>query len=186
MSRPSARKPAIIEIRIAEVNQLFNSLDPSPFPEKDLDQDAEEFIVSWATEEHRRSPFHLRIHLTKPANDPTARERITEAVHAFFAYRASITRRRLRRLLATGRSALIIGVLFLAACVLAADLLIPLAEGRPLMQIARESLIIGGWVAMWRPMEIFLYEWWPIRHERRVYDRLSVCDVEVVEPGAGS
>jgi hypothetical protein len=34
--------------------------------------------------------------------------------------------------------------------------------------IIRESLLIGGWVAMWRPMEILLYDWWPIRAEARL------------------
>jgi hypothetical protein len=28
-------------------------------------------------------------------------------------------------------------------------------------------------------MEIFLYEWWPILGEARLYDRLSAMDVEV-------
>jgi hypothetical protein len=40
----------IIEVRVAELSQLFNSMDPSPFHDKDLDDDAEEFIVSWAKE----------------------------------------------------------------------------------------------------------------------------------------
>jgi hypothetical protein len=30
------------------------------------------------------------------------------------------------------------------------------------------SLVIGGWVAMWRPMEVFLYDWWPVRAEARL------------------
>ena len=39
-----------IEIYLDRIEQLFNSMDPSPFHEKDLDRDAEEFIVSWAQE----------------------------------------------------------------------------------------------------------------------------------------
>ena len=35
-----------IEIYLDRIEQLFNSMDPSPFHEKDLDRDAEEFIVS--------------------------------------------------------------------------------------------------------------------------------------------
>ena len=38
----------------------------------------------------------------------------------------------------------------------------------PLSSLARESLLIGGWVAMWKPLEIFLYDWWPIVGERRL------------------
>jgi hypothetical protein len=37
-----------IEVRVNELSLLFNAMDPSPLPEKDLDPKAEEFIVSWA------------------------------------------------------------------------------------------------------------------------------------------
>ena len=39
-----------------------------------------------------------------------------------------------------------------------------------------------GWVAMWRPLEIFLYDWWPVRRLQVAYERLArmqtlvVCD----------
>ena len=35
-----------IELRLRRIEQLFDSFDPAPFHEKDLDRDAEEFIVS--------------------------------------------------------------------------------------------------------------------------------------------
>jgi len=41
-----AKKNAFIEVRIRELTQLFNSFDPSPFQERDLDSDAEEYIVA--------------------------------------------------------------------------------------------------------------------------------------------
>ena len=34
-----------IEIRLSSIEQLFDTLDPSPFREKDVDKDVEEFIV---------------------------------------------------------------------------------------------------------------------------------------------
>jgi len=36
------------QVRVAELRQLFNAIDPSPFRERDLDPRAEEFIVEWA------------------------------------------------------------------------------------------------------------------------------------------
>jgi len=48
--------------------------------------------------------------------------------------------------------------------------------------IVRESLTIGGWAAMWRPLEIYLYDWWPLRDERRVLERLSRMKVRLVVP----
>ncbi len=38
-----------LKLKLRDMNQLFNSMDPFPFIEKDLDDDAEEFIVSWRT-----------------------------------------------------------------------------------------------------------------------------------------
>ena len=40
----------VIELRVDEIAQLFHTLDPSPFRERDLDREAEEFIVGWARE----------------------------------------------------------------------------------------------------------------------------------------
>ena len=52
-----------------------------------------------------------------------------------------------------------------------------------MLDVVRTSLSIAGWVAMWRPMEIFLYDWWPIRAEARLADRLASMPVRVVTRG---
>jgi len=80
-----------IELELRDLDQPFNSIDPSPIERRDLNPSVEQFIVSWA-----------------------------------------------------------------------------------------ESLTIAGWVAMWRSMEICLYDWWPIRRRRRLYGRLSRMPVDVV------
>lgn len=51
--------------------------------------------------------------------------------------------------------------------------------GNAMAQITREGLIIVGWVAMWRPLEVFLYNWWPIRAEARLFERLSAMPVRI-------
>ena len=56
---PIPPKCEIIEIRLAELNQIFNRMDPSPFQDKDLDPKAEEFIVGWAREVSRNAPLAL-------------------------------------------------------------------------------------------------------------------------------
>jgi hypothetical protein len=175
----SSADSGVIELELHDLNQLFNSMDPTPFPAKDLDQDAEEFIVGWAHDHPERVPLTLRVHLASHAkpNDPGALAR--EAIHEYFLHRTEIARRRLRQLLSRGRMSLLIGLLFLAACLGVADLIQSLGAAPPLV-VLRESLIIGGWVAMWRPMEIFLYDWWPLRRERQVYERLSRATVEVI------
>lgn len=46
----------VIEMKLREVRQLFDTLDPSPFHEKDLDAAAEEYLVSAARELGRGTP----------------------------------------------------------------------------------------------------------------------------------
>jgi len=47
------------------------------------------------------------------------------------------------------------------------------------IEILHEGLLIGGWVAMWRPLEIFLYDWWPIRADWKLFDRLAAMPVRI-------
>jgi len=94
--------PHTISLRLRDMNQLFNSMDPSPFAEKDID-DAEEFIVSWAQEFSPKAPLRLRIELDQwPAEDH--KESIRTAVHNHFAHRAKTTDLEFKRLLRQGRT----------------------------------------------------------------------------------
>jgi len=43
----------------------------------------------------------------------------------------------------------------------------------------REGLVIIGWVAMWRPLDIYLYRWWPRYRLGKIYHRLSTMPVEI-------
>ena len=170
-----------IEVHIGELNQLFNAMDPAPFRERDLDPNAEEFIVGWARELHHDRPLALVVHLDRQPATPEAAAVLKDAVTKFFQERARITRRRLRQLFKTGRLSIVIGLLFLAASVLGGDLIANALGENRFAGVIRESLLIGGWVAMWRPLEIFLYDWWPIRREARLYDRLAVMPVRIVQ-----
>ena len=167
-----------IEVFVDRIEQLFNSMDPSPFPDKDLDDDAEEFIVSWAQEFPTNDPISLVIQVNQLPASADAQEAVQRAVHNYFAYRMKLKRFELRRLLKRGRTSLLIGLAFLSACLLISNMFVRQWPGT-LSLLARESLTIGGWVAMWRPMEIFLYEWWPIRRMGRLYQKMSRMHVEV-------
>lgn len=179
MAPPSRSGAQIIEIDLQDLGQLFNSMDPTPFPVKDLDRDAEEFLVSWAREYPLKAPLRLRVHLHEQTPDRDANRIVAEAVHHYFGYRADLSRRDFRQLMRRGRVSLVVGLLFLASCQLLSELLKHM--GNPLGNIAREGLVIGGWVAMWRPLEILLYDWWPLRASRRVFEKLASIDVEVTQ-----
>lgn len=168
-----------IELRLRDVNQLFNTMDPSPFYDKDLDREAEAYIENWAQEFGLHDRVKLVVHLELwPANeDPQALVEL--AVHNYFSYRARMNQRDFRHLMVEGGWCLLIGLSFLLVC-LAGGRLIGERETGTFPDLLRESLVIGGWVAMWRPLQIYLYEWWPLFRRGRVREKLSRMPVKVV------
>lgn len=168
---------ARIEVRLRDLAQLFNSLDPSPFSDRDLAADAEAFILGWSRELPSHAEFELVVHLaTEP--DPERAAGAEEAVRHYFASRAAIHRRELRQLLRRGRASLVIGLVFLAACFALGLGLLALLPGK-WGEFGELGVQIVGWVAMWRPLEIFLYDWWPVRAEVRLAERLARMKVSL-------
>jgi hypothetical protein len=180
MNNNSHAQPEVhrVELNLRDINQLFNTIDPSPFREKDLDREAEEFIVSWTREFPLREPVVLVIYLRELPAGKEVQPMIEESVQHYFAYRAGLIRMEFRQLMKDGRYSLLIGAVFLAACLTASQVLVGQSAGT-VFSVERESLTIAGWVGMWRPMEIFLYEWWPLRRRWRVYEKMSQMKVEV-------
>lgn len=176
MKRPV--HPHRIEIKLRDLGQLFNSMDPSPFHEKDLDDDAEEFITSWAQEYHRHEPVSLVVHLQQPPDCPDPKGMIENAVHHYYSYRAKLSRLEFKRLMKRGRQSLVIGLAFLGMCLVLVEVLASRPPGT-FPGFLRESLTIAGWVAMWRPLEIYLYDWWPLHRQGLLFRKLSRMPVEV-------
>lgn len=177
-------KPFTIEVRLKSARELFNSLDPSPLVERDLDGRVETFITEWAEEAPGDARFHLVIHL--PAGTPRTAEDHTlqAAVQAYFRLAEANRRRQMRKLLAEGRRSALVGFVFLAICITAAQLVRTVTSSAIAATIS-EGLLIIGWVANWRPVSILLYEWRPIRKEIGILNRLSELTVEVREDGTG-
>jgi hypothetical protein len=169
----------VIEVHVAELKQLFNAIDPSPFREKDLDPKAEDFIVSWARDVPGAARLALLVYLDRPAGLPEEATVLRDAIAEYFRQRAGAARQRLRQLFGVGRKSLAIGTAFLSMSLLLSDVLANALRGRAVGELLREGLLIGGWVAMWRPMEIFLYDWWPIRAEAKLFDRLAAMPVRI-------
>jgi len=177
----SAIDPAhLIRVQVKELPQLFNSIDPSSLTEKDLDAQAEQFIAGWAKDlKASRVPLALEITAQHPSALDCVANAVQEAVHAHFKRKEEERRRDLRELFRRGRISLAVGLIFLASSTLLASLISTRIPGSTVSEIITQGLTVGGWVAMWRPLEIFLYAWWPIAGERRLYGRLGAMPVIV-------
>jgi hypothetical protein len=175
--RGAVERGAQLKLYLSDTRQLFNSMDPAPFSERDLDPKAVAYIVDWAQEAPTGVPLAMLVHLGHESADDA--QTLSEAVHEYFRRRAVATRRQLRKLFRIGRISLVIGLAFLASALLIGEVLAGLFTRGSFGWLLKESFVIGGWVALWRPIEIFLYDWWPIRAEANLYDRLGEMDVSV-------
>lgn len=178
----SARPAPIhhLSLQVHEIAQLFNSMDPTPFLNKDLDPEAEAFIETWASGFAPRSRFHITIHVEQWPSDCDPSEMLTGAIHNHFSHKTERTRSALKHFLRQGRMSLVIGLVFVTLCLLAADAIGKLGTHTGAI-IARESLTIVGWVAMWRPLQVFLYDWWPLQRQVRLYQKLGSAHVQVIQ-----
>ncbi|NML35535.1 hypothetical protein [Paraburkholderia antibiotica] len=169
---------AIIQIRVERAALLFESFDHSPFKIRALNQAVEAYIVSHTENLSARRSIHLVFCL--PVQEATQQQSsdMEQAVNHHFSERADATQQSLSALFRIGRRSLAIGLAVLAASLVAVKFADNLPGAR-FPKLFAEGLTIFGWVANWRPMEIFLYDWWPIAGQRNIYRRLASATVSV-------
>ncbi|WP_291167424.1 hypothetical protein [Hyphomicrobium sp.] len=171
----------IIEVRVAELAQLFNSLDPSPFTERDLDDKAAEYIVGWARELPRYAKLAIAIHLPAFEAKKAEERGLRLALRNYFQQRAEAEQRELNELFRNGRRYAAIGLPILVVCFMLSQIVRSRLGTGPLASTIAESFLLVGWVANWKPIETFLYDWWPLKRRRDLYRRLAAAEI-VIEP----
>jgi hypothetical protein len=165
---------ATVNIHVRDLAQLFNSLDPSPFWDRDLDRDAATFIEEEFVDKRSARDWHLNVHVQ---DDHALAGDLQRAVENYYARLAGSARRELREHLLLGQLALIGGIgIFLLSMGLRQLLQGTLGD---LPRMLDEGLIILAWLALWRPAEVLAYEWVPLNRKRRLYGRLAAIRVSV-------
>ncbi len=170
--------PYLLEMNLHTPKQLFNTFDPSPFHEKDLDPAAERYIVDAVDMLSLAHPVCLVIHLPEDAIYQDSATQFQTSISNFFSYRATATLNNLRRCFRECRIAWLVGLIFLISCSLIREVVLTYGEGFSHEMFA-EGLLIIGWVALWRPADMLLYEWWPILRRYRLLLKISQLTVEV-------
>ncbi|MBC7457270.1 MAG: hypothetical protein H7235_03265 [Bdellovibrionaceae bacterium] len=171
----------IIEIGVKDSRQLFNVHDPAPFRERDLDLQFVNYLVSAIEEFPLRTKMKIRI-LTAEPNDLKKDSILTieEAIRTYFEYESKLAKSKLRNRHRTSRYFFLIGTITLFVCLTIAQFIKAIISAPALAEIISVGFVITGWVAMWHPIEALLYDWWPIREQRRYFDKISGLDVEII------
>lgn len=175
-----------VDLTVKHSRQLFDGRDPAPFRERDLDEDAEEYLLESVQEIPAKQPLRIVVTISEEPEPRLASEIILEAVRGHFVWKRDQVQHRVKAHLRRAQAFLLIGITALFAFLLAAELTTALPAGH-LRQILREGFVITGWVAMWRPLEALFYDWWPLVASRRPINRILEADIVVrwAAPPAG-
>jgi hypothetical protein len=165
-----------VSVRLRRLGQLFNSLDPSPFWDQDLDKDAAEFIEA----EYREKPRdHAWVpNVTTYDIEGYSQHDVQEAVKHYYQRSAESVRRRTRERYWIGQLAIALGVGVFLFCMLGRQLLQGLFP-RGVPSVLNEGLIVLAWIALWLPTEHFVYDIAPLVRERRFLDRCAQIRVHI-------
>ncbi len=163
-----------IQVRVPTVEHIFNPMDPTPLEERSLNQEVADWIEEWAEDLDKDQEITVEIYVAD-GRFSGREQAIINGLHNHFEYRQWQSSRQLSKLLREGRFSLVIGIVAIAGFTSAGRLIG--ASSNPVLEVMHQGLSVLGWVSMWKPMEIFLYEWWPIRREGRACRRLSEAAV---------
>lgn len=167
---------AKILIQIQRIEQLFDTLVPTPFRSQALGRDVEDYIVDKAENWGRTEP--LRIVVRLPADLCAHADEIARAIPAHFDLAHSRCRRQFQQRMRIGRTALVAGFAVLVVSLLLRALLGELGD-RTIIIATSEGLLILGWVALWRPLEILLFERLENHQKIATFLHLSLVPVDI-------
>lgn len=163
-----------VDVKASSVEHLFDNRDPAPFRERDLDPGLAAYLLDAGEDLAKREAYRIVFWL----------EQLSSAVEIEQAFRGHFedvvariqrTRRRRRR---TGQVTLLLAVVLVVALLMLSQVVarvVPGALGAGL----KEGLVISSWVVMWRPVEVLIYDWIPVRRERKVVTKLLEAQVHV-------
>lgn len=165
-----------IKVEISKLGQLITVDNANTYPGTGVDSDASEYLHNKA--DLIRLNHDVRLEVSIPKISGEEKELATKVLHRFFDYKTQVAKKDLAHNFAQGITSIIFSVILVISCALIYILFKVLGASDGLMTLISSILIIACWVAVWTPVEIFLFNWWPIRHEVRVYRKLSTMEVE--------
>lgn len=168
----------LIEIKVRSPQQLFDARDPSPFRERDLDDDLVEYVVASAREIPSDDAIRIVIYVSEPEGKELNKIAIRDAIHEFLTYKIEIQHSELRAFLRRAQKFMVLGMVTLIMCLsFAQSMTVPTPPGW--IGILREGLVIFGWVSVWKPIELFMFDWYPLYEMRRLFIRLQSAEIDL-------
>jgi hypothetical protein len=175
-----------ITLKLNDLTQLFQEPEVNPFIPEALFTSGIETILNELKPSSLRKRTLLNIQLPADQMESDLQEQIQAAIKRYCQFRIHQNKNELSSLRWKGLKALQSGLIFLTTCLLLSALVdraifLPEFVGR----VLSEGLIIVGWVSLWNPTEILLYEWWPEWRENQIFKHITDMEIKIEPWSAG-
>lgn len=170
----------MITVELRDTTELFDPPQTDPFEGRFTSDCGADQILE-AARRARAVPLTIEVRVS---GRPTHSEaNVQRALAKYWEVRIEELRVRRRRVWSRGFKELAVGVLFLAVC-LAVSASLSNVEWRTewLGRFAIEGVIIVGWIALWHPVDMLLFEPWPLNSELRALARLTDATIQLDAP----
>lgn len=167
-----------IEVRVKDSQRLFDHRDPAPFRERELDAHFVEYIYTSVREFPVSAPIKVIIYIEEMEPSDLKGEAIREAIQSYFSYQIELQAGRLKRFWKRAQLFLFIGIAILILCIGFAQS-IPILSKPGAWGILREGIVIFGWVSIWKPIEVILFDWYPLFEDLRYYKKLRSTEMDI-------
>lgn len=171
----------VIKLKLNSLDQIFDMRDPSPFRVRDLDSSFARYLVVAARESRSFRSVQIEVELSHEVVQGLGTlESISldlrQAIRDYFHFEAQSELANIKDILANGRRSLVYGFLFLGICQLISMGLRGWKNSA--VEFFDFGLQIVGWVALWKPIELLLHEWWPHLELRKMYLKLAAVELK--------
>lgn len=175
----SKTEPHVLRLVLESASELFVTPDADPLGGREGEYTGLERMLN----ELRPLPAGpVELTLVLPASERSSdlEVRCRKALQARLDRRIEHNRNDARSLRHEGYATLWRGLLFLALCLIGSRLMtvVDFAPGF-VERFIDEGLVIAGWVALWYPLDVLLYQRWPLARERRLYRALREAPMHV-------
>ncbi len=168
-----------ITLHLENLEQFFRVPEPDPFDPQVRFSSGLDTIIGELKPAALIKKVRARIILPPDQITPDVEQKLREALTRYCQHQIREQRQDLISLRWQGIKALQNGVIFLAVCLLLSTFM-ESAEFLPewLRRFGGEGFLIAGWVSLWHPIEILLYEWWPISRQIHIHE--SIMRMEII------
>jgi hypothetical protein len=164
-----------IVVPLDSVEQLLEPCPPSPFRRRRIREEAEKFLLERVAALPREAPAKLLVSL--PQAESGKEQPVADAVHEHFNFRRIEAEKELQATRRFGWRSLAVALLFLIAAMFIVQLMKRYLPEGNLASVLTAGLTVFAWVALWRPCELLLYEWYPFKRDARVFRKLEESEI---------